>query len=251
MGYPSWLSDYLQTQLQLGDHHTHKFINRSQVMVIVGQLFEHISQQLFLHSELSKQPTSWDYYPDLIIWNKRHTIIIETKGTSAAPLIDHKQLLFYQSLETTSPFPFTSPKVFYIIFRYKEHGKLSSLGNIYSIVEYIISHIESAYIFPIEDLGILCSSLHKVYSYGDKWCCKDRDRRDQYIRFPYSFSNTMFNVHHHIIPFIESILNISFKHSYRMIKSPSIKILEFPAFQFPIVLPKSIIKTKEGGLRCV
>jgi hypothetical protein len=251
MGYPSWMSDFLQTKLFDEDEvHIHRFISRGAVMTIVGQTFEYVTS-LITGGELVKNaPEHWESYPDVIDWGRKRKnksdVLWESKGSNkSAPLLDLTQIQFYSRL-VKNEFPFTSPRVFYILYSYDVKGLSNSFDNIPKMVKGICRSIQGAVVLDVETVVKIAERVTN-YDYG-VWC-GESDRRKKYIRLNGVIAPLFQRAD--VVSFCAAMKLLGVTHEeYRRVFVKA-DILDFGTSKFPVVLPKSFSvirgKIKWGG----
>jgi hypothetical protein len=167
--YPSWLQTDLfkgkMSGLALTQHNSR---------VVVGQFFELLSRHLIKGSELGDIKED-EANPDLIVWNNGRVsfdLLLEVKASMKAHLFDSAQLDFYNGLGENE-FPYTRPRLYYVLWCYHFKGNVSMAGSAYNLIRKLGSCVDSCFIVPLELIINLTNQLPKM-SYG-KWSIPGRE----------------------------------------------------------------------------
>jgi len=233
---PIWMSLY--NQLDLFDSCDKLMDSRipltsSNTKILVGQYFELLTSMIFRSAVKCTKLDRFAY--DFVIWGgekRKRDIIIEVKAANKQHMIDQRQMKHYEEI-IAADFPFTKPKVYYVLFCYAKGKRLTSCGSAYNLLNAALPEsVKAVAVVPFEFMKGLVSKF-KINRYG-KWGNGDRLN---YIRLPMTIFSAIMSAD---VGLIRHTLGgycgtEAAGYSFYKVNLPKLKVLNAEIKSFPVI----------------
>jgi hypothetical protein len=231
IGRPWWTLDAQQLDTE-GSDALDETIKGKYSNVVIGQFFEMLCTKIFTGCEYLSNGDAVS--PDAAIFNGNSDYVFEVKATCKQPLIDVLQVKNYRKFIRQAPFPFTHPRVFYVLFLYRRVA-VDEERTVRQLGQALQGRIIACIIFTLSIMERLCKTNQWLFRCGANWNAIQKGNADLvYMRWNKDFGDFLLCGKRGPIQSRLQCLNINT--SVVEASSSIARVGEFLVPEFPIVI---------------